>query len=240
MKYAILSDIHANSVALEKVLQDSERFGAEKTICAGDVVGYGPNPAKVIHILRERGVAVVMGNHDAAVAGCRDFGDMIGHARETDMRHRCELSQEDLDWIRKLPYVYEDDNIAVAHANFYCPEDFDYTLSKFEARLSLFRREEKVLFVGHTHVAALYTFGFAADPRFPDCKAHEPRDFKAVDGWRYLVNVGSVGYPRARPYSTYVLYDSEMGDVLFRNLEFDFEGYKAALRAKSIPVPGWM
>ena len=240
MKYAILSDIHANSVALEKVLQDSERFGAEKTICAGDVVGYGPNPAKVIHILRERGVAVVMGNHDAAVAGCRDFGDMIGHARKTDMRHRCELSQEDLDWIRKLPYVYEDDNIAVAHANFYCPEDFDYTLSKFEARLSLFRREEKVLFVGHTHVEALYAFGFDSDPRFPDCKAYEPRDFRVVDGWRYLVNVGSVGYPRARPYSTYVLYDSETGDVLFRNLEFDFERYKAALRAKSIPVPGWM
>ena len=42
MKYAIISDIHANPAALERVLADAERCGAEKVVCAGDVVGYGP------------------------------------------------------------------------------------------------------------------------------------------------------------------------------------------------------
>ncbi|MBR4614372.1 MAG: metallophosphoesterase [Kiritimatiellae bacterium] len=45
MRYAIISDVHANPAALEKVLADSARYGVEKVICAGDVVGYGPDPA---------------------------------------------------------------------------------------------------------------------------------------------------------------------------------------------------
>ena len=45
MKYAIISDVHANPTALERVLEDSARYGVEKVICAGDVVGYGPDPA---------------------------------------------------------------------------------------------------------------------------------------------------------------------------------------------------
>ena len=39
MKYAIISDIHANPAALERVLADAERCGTEKVVCAGDVVG---------------------------------------------------------------------------------------------------------------------------------------------------------------------------------------------------------
>ena len=55
MKYAIISDIHANPAALERVLADAEQCGAEKVVCAGDVVGYGPDPVGAIRILRERG-----------------------------------------------------------------------------------------------------------------------------------------------------------------------------------------
>ena len=72
MKYAIISDIHANPPALERVLADAERCGAEKVVCAGDVVGYGPDPVGAIRILRERGIESAMGNHDAAVAGWCD------------------------------------------------------------------------------------------------------------------------------------------------------------------------
>ena len=90
MKYAIISDVHANPKALERVLEDSARYGAEKIVCAGDVVGYGPDPVVAIGTLRDRGVTVVMGNHDASVAGWRDTGDMIGHVRDTDR----EASQE--------------------------------------------------------------------------------------------------------------------------------------------------
>ena len=58
----------ARPAALEKVLVDAERCGAEKVVCAGDVVGCGPDPTGAIRILRERGIPTVMGNHAAAVS----------------------------------------------------------------------------------------------------------------------------------------------------------------------------
>ena len=45
MKYAIISDVHANPAAFERVLADAKLYGADKVVCAGDVVGYGPDPA---------------------------------------------------------------------------------------------------------------------------------------------------------------------------------------------------
>ena len=245
MKYAIISDVHANPAALEKVLADSARYGVEKVICAGDVVGYGPDPVGAIRILRERGVTVVMGNHDAAVAGWRDTDGMIGHARDTDEMHRAALDADDLAWLKALPYVYEDENLAVAHANFVNPEMMEYIHDQVDARHSLVYRDERMLFVGHTHLEALFALNFGPCDTNPslhhiDCRQVEPRDFRTVGEWRYLVNVGSVGYPRVKDYSSYALYDSATGDLLFRRLAFDFAGYVSALRAKSMPVPGWL
>ena len=245
MKYAIISDVHANPAALEKVLADSARYGVEKVICAGDVVGYGPDPVGAIRILRGRGVTVVMGNHDAAVAGWRDTGDMIDHARDTDALHHDELGADDLAWLGSLPYIYADDNIAVAHANFVNPEMMEYVHDQVEARHSLVYRDERMLFVGHTHLDALFALNFAPCDSNPavhhiDCRQVEPRDFRTVGEWRYLVNVGTVGYPRVKDYSSYALYDSATGDLLFRRLAFDFAGYVSALRAKSMFVPDWL
>lgn len=240
MKYAIISDVHANPQALERVLADAERYGVEKVVCAGDVVGYGPDPAGTIRILRERGIPTVMGNHDAAVVGWRDTDGMIGSAREGTERHRRELGQDELDWLKSLPYVYEGDGFAVAHANFIDPRGMNYIHTRLEARDSIFCRDEKMLFVGHTHVEALYRVGFVSDPHYPDSEQLDPCDFKVENGWQYLVNVGSMGYPRVKPYSSYVIFDSATGEVQFRKVEFDFADYKAALRAKSIPVPPWM
>ena len=240
MKHAIISDVHANPQALERVLADAERCGAEQVVCAGDVVGYGHDPAGAIRILREREIPTISGNHDAAVAGWRGTSDMIWTAREGVELHRRELGKDELDWLKSLPYVYEGDGFAVAHANFVESRGMDYIHNRLEARDSIFSRNEKMLFVGHTHVEALYRVGFVSDPHYPDSEQLEPHDFKMEDGWQYLVNVGSVGYPRVRNYSSYVIFDSATGEVQFRKVEFDFAGYKSALQAKSIPIPFWM
>ena len=166
---------------------------------------------------------------------------MLGSAREGNERHRRELGGDDLDWLRSLPYVYETDGFAVAHANFVNPHFMDYIHDRFEARDSMTSREERMLFVGHTHVPTIFTLGFFSDPHFPDCRREDSeRDFRMKDGCQYLVNVGTVGYPRVRPYSNYVLFDPKEGEVQFREVDFDFRNYADAMRAKSIPVPPWV
>ena len=236
MKVAIISDVHANPQALESVLEDATRSGAEQVVCAGDVVGYGPDPVGTVRILRERNIPTVMGNHDVAVADFFGTGNMIDAARDCVARHRAELGEDDLAWLRSLPYVYldPDNGFEVAHASCHGPKDMGYVHNQFDARDSILNGRERIQFVGHTHNEALYRVKMDG---YPDCEWLEPKDFKMEEGWGYLVNVGSVGHPRVRGYSSFALFDSATREVQFRRVEFDFAGYKAALQAKSIPVP---
>jgi len=64
MRIAIISDIHANLVALETVLADIERARGDQIICLGDVAAGGPQPRAVIQCVRDLGCPVVRGNTD--------------------------------------------------------------------------------------------------------------------------------------------------------------------------------
>lgn len=239
MKVAIISDVHANPQALERVLDDAARCGVEQVVCAGDVVGYGPDPAGTIRILRERNIPTVMGNHDVAVANYFGTGSMCGSAQAGVARHRAELEEDDVAWLRSLPYVYldPDNGFEVAHANCCEPMNMGYVHNRSDARDSILNGRERRQFIGHTHLEALYRVKMDG---YPDCERLEPNDFKMEEGWAYLVNVGSVGYPRVRGYSAYAILDSATRGVQFRRVEFDFAAYKAALQAKSIPIPSFV
>ena len=82
MTYAIISDVHANEIALSAVLEDARNCGVQKIICLGDVVGYGPEPEKTIDIVRRATVMSLAGNHDDAVAGRLDSADFIDLAAD--------------------------------------------------------------------------------------------------------------------------------------------------------------
>ena len=41
MKYAIMSDVHANPAVLETALADARALGCEKFVMLGDITGYG-------------------------------------------------------------------------------------------------------------------------------------------------------------------------------------------------------
>ncbi|MFA7537266.1 MAG: metallophosphoesterase family protein, partial [Desulfuromonadales bacterium] len=50
-KVAIISDIHSNLPALEAVLGQIRRLGADSYLFLGDVVGYGPHPRQCLEIV---------------------------------------------------------------------------------------------------------------------------------------------------------------------------------------------
>jgi predicted phosphodiesterase len=69
MKYALISDIHANLPALEAVLADIDREAEVDTIYhLGDLVGYAPWPNEVVALIRERGLQGIAGNYDSTTA----------------------------------------------------------------------------------------------------------------------------------------------------------------------------
>ena len=72
MKLLIVSDIHGNWAALETVL--NAESDADRILCLGDLVGYGPEPAACVNwaIQQENGSIFVQGNHDWGVAWRKD------------------------------------------------------------------------------------------------------------------------------------------------------------------------
>ena len=65
MRVALISDIHGNAIALEAVLRDITRVGADRTICLGDTATLGPSPVEVLGMLRDLRIPCITGNHDA-------------------------------------------------------------------------------------------------------------------------------------------------------------------------------
>lgn len=65
MRFAILSDIHGNALALEAALTDLKTQAVDQIACLGDAIQGGPQPAQVVARLRDLACPVVMGNADA-------------------------------------------------------------------------------------------------------------------------------------------------------------------------------
>jgi predicted phosphodiesterase len=69
MKYALISDVHANLPALKAVQGHiTERSDIEAIYHLGDLVGYAPWPNEVVALIASSGIAGVAGNYDSTVA----------------------------------------------------------------------------------------------------------------------------------------------------------------------------
>lgn len=218
MLYAVISDIHANSSALRHVLADAHAQGAESIVCLGDVVGYGPLPAEALSLTRSSCALTLAGNHDDAVSGRIDASAFINLAGDAVSRHRDALSAEDLAWLKDLPYTGRIDGALLAHGDFFDPKNFYYIEKKDDAVANFEATDAELMFVGHTHVPAIFVTGKSGS-----VYSLAPQDFTLEAGKRYIVNPGSVGYPReanGECFSSYILYDSTERTIRFRFLPF--------------------
>ncbi len=218
MKYAIVSDIHANLDALERVLADAQSQGAEKVVCLGDIVGYGPQPAAALARVRDAAQIALAGNHDDAVSGRGDASSFIDLAGDAVTRHRDALSPADIAYLASLPYTAQIEGALCTHGDIVDPPKFYYIESAEDAAANFPAGDWQLLFAGHTHVPRIFLIGASGKTY-----STAPQDFTLEEGKRYIVNPGSVGYPReadGKCYSSYVIYDSDERTVSFRFLPF--------------------
>ena len=69
MRFALISDIHANLPALEAVFDHIASIpGVDATYHLGDLVGYAPWPDETVALIRSHGIDGVSGNYDSTVA----------------------------------------------------------------------------------------------------------------------------------------------------------------------------
>jgi putative phosphoesterase len=208
MQVGVISDVHANRVALAAVFEDLPPVDA--LVCAGDVVGYNPWPGECIDAVRERAVPTVMGNHDRAVATGTAFA-FNGMARAGVEYADEQLSPAQRDWLEALPdeRVVLDDRVKLVHGHPDDPDRYTYPDLFSPALLG----GEDVLVLGHTHV-----------------QGHEIYDEGIV------LNPGSVGQPRDRdPRAAYALLDLDDMTVEEHRVAYDIEAVEHAVREAGLP-----
>jgi predicted MPP superfamily phosphohydrolase len=82
LKIAVISDIHANLVALEKVLVSIRTHQCDMIVCLGDIVGYGPKPNECIKLIEKAADFVLMGNHDYAAINLMNIDNFNTYASQ--------------------------------------------------------------------------------------------------------------------------------------------------------------
>jgi diadenosine tetraphosphatase ApaH/serine/threonine PP2A family protein phosphatase len=240
VKVAILSDVHANLEALTAVLEDVESRSVDKILFLGDAVGYGADPVTCLERLENSVYRFVAGNHDHSAGSDQEcLDDLHENAAAAIRWTRGVLPPEVKDRLRKLPLDSVNEGTYLVHGSPYQPGRWEYVMSAQDAERGFGACENKVIFVGHSHIPAAYVE--------VECKRlftgvmrrieqHPPGSVEIDPRYRYILNVGSVGQPRdGDPRASYATYDEEAGSYALHRIPYDVERASGKIRKAGLP-----
>ena len=236
MRYALISDIHANLPALEAVLAEIERSGrADAIYHLGDLVGYAPWPNETVDRIHSANIPGVAGNYDSTVAtGYKHCGCRYEDQRQEELSHlsyawtRRHVSDETRRSLGALPFRIDlrpagghvdGPTVTLVHGNqtlntvYVTADRSDAFLAKMGA--SLGARSGDVICFGHTHLP-----------------------FQRIVDDVHFVNTGSVGRPKdGDPRAGFVMLsvDARVVTVEFIRVAYDVERAAAAILASDLP-----
>ncbi|MES2521953.1 MAG: metallophosphoesterase family protein [Gemmatimonadota bacterium] len=236
MRYALISDIHANLEALDAVLADIDRRGdADAIYHLGDLVGYSSNPNAVIDRLRERAIAGIAGNYDSTVAtDYKHCGCKSESVRQEELAHisyeytRATVTPDRKRYLGGLPFSLDlrphgghasGPRLVLVHGTptlntlYWTHDRSDDFCLKMAASVGL--KAGDVIAFGHTH---------------------RPWH-REVEGIHF-VNTGSVGRPKdGNPDAGYVRvhFDGERVSVSHVRVAYDVDSTIAGVRAAGLP-----
>ncbi|HNY83833.1 MAG TPA: metallophosphoesterase family protein [Anaerolineaceae bacterium] len=231
MRTLIISDIHANLTALEAVIAHAGSF--ERTICLGDLVGYGPDPNECVRLIRGLpNMTCIMGNHDAALMGFIDISVFNGDAFAALNIQNEMLEQDVRDFLELLPVRTELDHITLAHGSPRNPI-WEYILNSSTASVNFPDFDTRSCLTGHTHIPSI----------FIEREVDLPRILlpQSGDRWKpeakFILNPGSVGQPRDRDHrASYVVYDSKEDTWEFKRAAYDIEAVIRRFEERKLPA----
>ncbi len=109
LRIALISDLHANQIALREVLRSIKAHGADEIVCLGDVATLGVAPCEVIETLRDLGCRCITGNHEDCLL---DPNLIDSHTNdpmiiEANAWSRDQLSPDQFDFLRSFEAGFE-------------------------------------------------------------------------------------------------------------------------------------
>ena len=232
MRIAILSDIHANAVALETVL--ALMGSVDQIWNLGDTIGYGPRPNECMAAMQTAQV-MIAGNHDLGSIERISLKDFNLDARLANLWNGQQLEPQHRARLEELPPTAGvNEQCRVAHGS---PRDpiWEYLLYSSQARDNFALFSEQICWIGHSHVPLLFRLrpdGSCDDPSLPP--AGETIELRPDE--RYIINPGSVGQPRNHdPRAAYVIFDTDAATVRFNRVEYDIAKTQQQMREAQLP-----
>ncbi|AMP14429.1 metallophosphoesterase family protein [Collimonas pratensis] len=235
MKIAILSDIHANIWALQAVLADIKRQGADLIVNAGDILSSPLAPAATADLLMSLGLPTIAGNHERQLLSC---AAKAGHP--TDQFAFENTTQAQRDWIKGLPGT-----LAVAEDVYMChgtpASDLIYFLEEVDQHGCRMARQTQIEAYAAGLSQTLIICGHS----------HKPRSC-AVSGGRLVVNPGSVGLQaydddqpwfhvieNGSPHARYAMCEKDMHGWRVDHHCIGYDHHKAAAEAAKNGRDDW-
>lgn len=231
-RYGIFSDIHANLEAVEAVIKDMARHGVSDRVCLGDIVGYGADPASCVDFVVGLGCPTLLGNHDHEAAIDRSFESLNQGAKAGIELARRNLDRAQKGFLKNRPYALRNEHFEATHASLHSPASWRYVIDDMEAEKHFKEQTMEVCFFGHTHYPCVWE-------RHPNGRIElyaGMKSFLFKEGFRYLVNTGSVGQPRDRNYrACYVVYHPDERRVFWRRVDYPVEVTQEKIRKAGLP-----
>ncbi|HHO56032.1 MAG TPA: metallophosphoesterase [Trueperaceae bacterium] len=229
MRYLILSDIHANYLALEAVLKHASSKRWESLISLGDLVGYNTHPEVIINSIKDLNPKVcLLGNHEELVflAEENKLDDIKSSSIATQVarRHYEQISADNLAYLKtfKTSHIEKDSFWQTTHASI--RRKWEYIDSLKIAQENAPLMEKNLLLIGHTHIPKVYISINTARGdiwRTMSLKAHK-NIYRVPPNAKVIFNPGSVGQPRdGIPLASYAILDEEKRLIEHYRVEYD-------------------
>ena len=218
MRVAVLSDLHANALALEAVMKDVINQKCEHVFCLGDLALAGPQPKEVVeYVMNQDTWTVIQGNTDKMIA---QYGPDVIEFLEEQYPVMANAIADDVTILNDIHRAYlnnlppmlqleiEGCSVLLVHGSPRANnEDIlpNMPLEKIEE--IILGTNESLILCGHTHIPCGY-------------QTHTKQT---------VVNVGSVGRPLTpEPKACYAIVDFNMGSFEIKHRFVDYDNVKAA------------
>ncbi|MER3485274.1 MAG: metallophosphoesterase [Chloroflexota bacterium] len=232
MKVLIISDVHANLVALEAVLAGCQGYDAIWNL--GDTIGYGPRPRECLDLMVDLGAnPVLVGNHDLACIGEIDISEFNPVAQVASRWTALQLGMDHRAYLCELPAITTIEGYTLAHGSPRSPI-WEYVTTATTATENFACFDTNVCFIGHTHIAM---FAFLRESSSV-AELHPLRHGETLDlqRGRFIINPGSVGQPRDRdPRAAYAVLDTDRGTVTAYRVAYDVAATQRQMALANLP-----
>lgn len=220
MKLGIISDVHANIIALEAVLARLREAEVDQIICLGDLVGYGTAPNEVIERLQQEQIDCTLGGSDEQLAFDFAARKRNGVADKTIAWTRSVIEPQHISYLRELP-IQARLRTPIGRLRY-----FHSTMHSTNDKLDAGASDKVLNKLLEECKCRILVFG----------RSHVPVAKKLDNGW--LINPGSVGLSlNGEPGADYVVVDitPDKVDIHMDKAEYDYAAVGFEIASWGLP-----